>query len=59
MTPAAPAPVEAPNDYPIGPQDLLKIEVFGVEGLNRSVRQFLRSDRFAPGRFGAGRGPDR
>ncbi len=38
MTPAASAPVEAPNDYLIGPQDLLKIEVFGVEGLNRSVR---------------------
>ncbi|NMQ20645.1 polysaccharide export protein [Candidatus Competibacter phosphatis] len=30
--------VEAPNDYLIGPQDLLKIEVFGVEDLNRSVR---------------------
>lgn len=38
MTPVASAPVEAPNDYLIGPQDLLKIEVFGVEGLNRSVR---------------------
>jgi len=34
----AATPVEAPNDYLIGPQDLLKIEVFGVEGLNRSVR---------------------
>ena len=38
MTPAASAPVEAPSDYLIGPQDLLKIDVFGVEGLNRSVR---------------------
>ncbi len=37
-TPAAPAPVEAPSDYLIGPQDLLKIEVFGVESLDRSVR---------------------
>ncbi|MCB1822853.1 MAG: polysaccharide biosynthesis/export family protein, partial [Candidatus Competibacteraceae bacterium] len=34
----AATPVEAPNDYLIGPQDLLKIEVFGVEDLNRSVR---------------------
>ncbi len=38
MTPAPSAPVEAPSDYLIGPQDLLKIEVFGVESLNRSVR---------------------
>lgn len=35
-TPAT--PVEAPSDYFIGPQDLLKIEVFGIESLNRSVR---------------------
>ena len=28
----------APQDYRIGPQDLLKIEVFGVEAMNRSVR---------------------
>ncbi len=34
----ATAPVEAPSDYFIGPQDLLKVEVFGVESLNRSVR---------------------
>ena len=26
------------QDYLIGPQDLLKIEVFGVEAMNRSVR---------------------
>ena len=31
-------PVETPNDYLIGPQDLLKVEVFGIESLNRSVR---------------------
>ena len=38
---AAPAagPVAAPNDYRIGPQDLLKLDVFGVEALSkRSVR---------------------
>ncbi|MDG4555015.1 MAG: polysaccharide export protein, partial [Candidatus Competibacter sp.] len=34
----AAVPVEAPNDYFIGPQDLLKVEVFGIESLNRSVR---------------------
>ncbi len=28
----------SPQDYLIGPQDLLKIEVFGIEALNRSVR---------------------
>lgn len=33
-----PVSVEAPSDYLIGPQDLLKVEVFGVENLNRSVR---------------------
>ena len=33
------APVAAPNDYRIGPQDLLKLDVFGVEALSkRSVR---------------------
>lgn len=37
-TSAAPVPVEAPSDYLIGPQDLLKVEVFGVESLDRSVR---------------------
>ena len=39
-TPGAPAsgPVAAPNDYRIGPGDLLKVEVFGVPDLNRSVR---------------------
>lgn len=31
-------PVAAPRDYLIGPQDLLKVEVFGVPDLNRSVR---------------------
>lgn len=31
-------PVAASNDYQIGPQDLLKLEVFGVPDLNRSVR---------------------
>ena len=32
-------PVAAPNDYRIGPQDLLKLDVFGVEALSkRSVR---------------------
>ena len=31
-------PVAAPGDYRIGPQDLLKVEVFGVEAMNRSVR---------------------
>jgi len=31
-------PVAAPGDYLIGPQDLLKVEVFGVEAMNRSVR---------------------
>lgn len=31
-------PVAAPGDYLIGPQDLLKVEVFGVPDLNRSVR---------------------
>jgi len=37
-TPAA-GPVAAPNDYRIGPQDLLKLDVFGVEALSkRSVR---------------------
>jgi polysaccharide export outer membrane protein len=37
---SAPAsgPVAAPNDYRIGPQDLLKVDVFGVPDLNRSVR---------------------
>lgn len=38
---SAPAagPVAAPNDYRIGPQDLLKLDVFGVEALSkRSVR---------------------
>lgn len=47
MAPAATAPeaptrperpVAAPGDYRIGPQDLLKVEVFGVPDLNRSVR---------------------
>ena len=39
-TPSAPAsgPVAAPNDYRIGSGDLLKVEVFGVPDLNRSVR---------------------
>jgi len=38
-TPAHPdRPVAAPGDYLIGPQDLLKVEVFGVPDLNRSVR---------------------
>ena len=39
-TPGAPAsgPVAAPNDYRIGSGDLLKVEVFGVPDLNRSVR---------------------
>lgn len=39
-TPDTPAsgPVAASNDYRIGPQDLLKLEVFGVPDLNRSVR---------------------
>ena len=40
-TPGAPAsgPVAASNDYRIGPQDLLKLDVFGVEALSkRSVR---------------------
>lgn len=37
-SPAATGPVAAPNDYRIGPQDLLKIEVFGVPDLSRSVR---------------------
>ena len=37
-TPVTSVPVEAPSDYLIGPQDLLKIEVFGVESLDRSVR---------------------
>ncbi len=36
--PAASGPVAAPGDYLIGPQDLLKVEVFGVEAMNRSVR---------------------
>ena len=34
----APGPVAAPNDYRIGSGDLLKVEVFGVPDLNRSVR---------------------
>ena len=39
-TPGAPAsgPVAAPHDYRIGSGDLLKVEVFGVPDLNRSVR---------------------
>lgn len=40
-TPGVPAsgPVAAPNDYRIGPGDLLKLDVFGVEALSkRSVR---------------------
>jgi len=40
-TPGAPGsgPVLAPNDYRIGPGDLLKLDVFGVEALSkRSVR---------------------
>ena len=40
-TPGTPAsgPVAASNDYRIGPQDLLKLDVFGVEALSkRSVR---------------------
>ena len=40
-TPSAPAPgpVAAPNDYRIGPGDLLRLDVFGVEALSkRSVR---------------------
>ena len=40
-TPDTPAsgPVAASNDYRIGPQDLLKLDVFGVEALSkRSVR---------------------
>ena len=36
--PAATGPGAAVNDYRIGPQDLLKIEVFGVPDLNRAVR---------------------
>lgn len=37
-TPAA-GPAAAPNDYRIGPQDLLQLDVFGVEALSkRSVR---------------------
>lgn len=37
-SPAA-GPVAAPDDYRIGPQDLLKLDVFGVEALSRrSVR---------------------
>jgi polysaccharide export outer membrane protein len=35
---AAGRPVAAPGDYLIGPQDLLKVEVFGVGDLNREVR---------------------
>jgi polysaccharide export outer membrane protein len=31
-------PAAGTQDYLIGPQDLLKIEVFGIEALNRSVR---------------------
>ncbi len=40
LSSAPPAgPVAAPNDYRIGPQDLLKLDVFGVEALSkRSVR---------------------
>ncbi len=40
VTPApSTGPVAAPNDYRIGPQDLLKLDVFGVEALSkRSVR---------------------
>jgi polysaccharide biosynthesis/export protein len=35
---AAALTAKGTEDYLIGPQDLLKIEVFGVEDLNRSVR---------------------
>lgn len=35
---AATGAIMAPQDYRIGPQDLLKVEVFGVEAMNRSVR---------------------
>jgi len=39
VTPApSTGPVAAPNDYRIGPGDLLKVEVFGAPDLNRSVR---------------------
>ncbi len=40
VTPApSTGPAAAPNDYRIGPQDLLKLDVFGVEALSkRSVR---------------------
>ena len=40
VAPALPTgPVAAPNDYRIGPQDLLKLDVFGVEALSKhSVR---------------------
>lgn len=47
-TPAAPVPVEAPSDYLIGPQDLLKIEVFGIESLDRSVRVNARGQIALP-----------
>ena len=39
VTPArSDRPIAVPGDYLIGPQDLLKVEVFGVPDLNRSVR---------------------
>ncbi|MFO1422310.1 MAG: polysaccharide biosynthesis/export family protein [Candidatus Competibacteraceae bacterium] len=41
-------PVVAPNDYRIGPGDLLKIEVFGVPDLSRSVRVNASGQIFLP-----------
>jgi len=35
---AGPGVAAGTQDYLIGPQDLLKIEVFGIEAMNRSVR---------------------
>ena len=50
-------PVE--EDYRIGPQDLLEIQVFGIEDLKREVRVNAQGhDRPAADRHGARRGPD-
>jgi len=45
----ATGPVAAPNDYRIGPGDLLKLDVFGVEALSkRSVRVNVSGQIFLP-----------
>lgn len=47
-TPATENSTETTSDYRIGPQDLLKIEVFGVADLNRAVRVNARGQIALP-----------